>query len=189
MRTKFLPLAVLFLMAVGHLQAAPRTKVQMKLSAQQALGQSSMIPNVKKNAQLRELRQTAVYSIFGYEDGGFAIVSADDLLPEVLGMSAARYSNGENKNFMWWLRAMEKSAQGVLKSGKRFVTPKPGDLGFETDVPSMMTTKWDQDEPYNNYCPGSGWSRCLTGCVATAMAQVLNYHKMPEHGVGTRTIY
>ena len=189
MRTKFLPLAVLFLMAVGHLQAAPRTKVQMKLSAQQALGQSSMIPNVKKNAQLRELRQTAVYSIFGYEDGGFAIVSADDLLPEVLGMSAARYSNGENKNFMWWLKAMEKSAQGVLKSGKRFVTPKPGDLGFETDVPSMMTTKWDQDEPYNNYCPGSGWSRCLTGCVATAMAQVLNYHKMPEHGIGTRTIY
>ena len=189
MKMKFLPLAALILMAVGQAQAAPRTKAQMQISAQQALSQPSLKLNVKKNAQLRELKQSTAYSIFGYEDGGFAVISADDLLPEVLGVSAARYSHGRNENFKWWLEAMEQSVQRIVKSGRRYVTPTPGDAGFETDVPSMMTTKWDQEEPYNNYCPGSGWSKCLTGCVATAMAQVLNYHKMPEHGVGTHTIY
>ena len=189
MKMRFLPLAVLFLMVVVQAQAAPRTKAQMQISAHQALSQPSLKLNVKKNAQLRELKQTTAYSIFGYEDGGFAVISADDLLPEVLGVSAARYSNGRNENFKWWLEAMEQSVQRIVKSGRRYVTPTPGEAGFVTDVPSMMTSKWDQYEPYNNYCPGSGWSRCLTGCVATAMAQVLNYHKMPEHGIGTHSIY
>lgn len=49
----------------------------------------------------------------------------------------------------------------------------------------LIKTKWDQDEPYNYLCPiVNGNQLCLTGCVATAMAQVMNYHQYPERGEG-----
>lgn len=55
------------------------------------------------------------------------------------------------------------------------------------DVPTLVTTHWAQGSPYNAKCPvysGNYGNPCVTGCVATAMAQVLNYWKLPKvmHG-------
>ena len=44
----------------------------------------------------------------------------------------------------------------------------------------MITTKWHQNTPFNNLCPLDDGVRCLTGCAATAMAQVMNYHQWPN---------
>ncbi len=41
------------------------------------------------------------------------------------------------------------------------------------EIDPIMTTKWNQLTPYNKYCPTKGYTRCVTGCVATAMAQVI----------------
>jgi hypothetical protein len=41
----------------------------------------------------------------------------------------------------------------------------------------MLTTKWDQGYPYNLKCPSSGFTRCVTGCGATAIAQIMYYHR------------
>jgi hypothetical protein len=51
-------------------------------------------------------------------------------------------------------------------------------------VAPLVTTKWDQRAPYNDMAPIAG---SLTGCVATAMAQIINYHKWPVRGQGSRT--
>lgn len=55
----------------------------------------------------------------------------------------------------------------------------------------MITTQWDQDAPYNDSCPSriefGSTVRALTGCVATAMAQVMKYWNYPVHGTGTHT--
>lgn len=48
----------------------------------------------------------------------------------------------------------------------------------------LVKTKWDQDSPYNDQCPYASGGRCITGCVATTMAQILNYHQYPERGEG-----
>ena len=52
----------------------------------------------------------------------------------------------------------------------------------------MMATTWNQDAPYNYFCPsGNSYSeRSITGCVALAMAQMLKYHEWPVVGVGTK---
>ena len=183
-------MALMLLLTAGQAEAAPRTKAQIQQLAQQALNSKAIrLQTPKKNTTLSELKATDTYTVLGYEEGGYAIVSNDDLLPEVLGMSASKFKENNNPNFEWWLTMVDEAAQHVVRNGILHATPKPGELGFEENVGPLLTTKWDQEEPYNNYCPGSGWSKCLTGCVATAMAQVLNYHKMPEHGIGTRTIY
>ena len=190
MNKQLLPMALMLLLTAGQADGAPRTKAQMQQLAQQALNSKSVrLQTPRKNTTLSELKATDTYTVFGYEEGGYAIVSNDDLLPEVLGMSASKFKENNNPNFEWWLTMVDEAAQHVVRNGILHATPKPGELGFEENVGPLLATKWDQEEPYNNYCPGSGWSRCLTGCVATAMAQVLNYHKMPEHGIGTRTIY
>ncbi len=46
-------------------------------------------------------------------------------------------------------------------------------------IPQLLASEWGQDAPYNNLCPKGDRGRCPSGCVATAMAQVLYYHKYP----------
>ena len=48
-----------------------------------------------------------------------------------------------------------------------------------TEVLPLMKTAWDQGAPYNQNCPEIEGNKALTGCVATAMAQVINYHQWP----------
>lgn len=55
----------------------------------------------------------------------------------------------------------------------------------EATQPQLVQTIWGQSAPYNNYCPLLNGSRCLTGCVQTAMAQVLNFYQWPEQPKGT----
>ena len=50
-------------------------------------------------------------------------------------------------------------------------------------VEPLVHTLWRQTAPYNSMCPDNK----LAGCVAIAMAQVMNYHKYPEHGHGSNS--
>lgn len=61
-----------------------------------------------------------------------------------------------------------------------------------TVVDPLLTTQWDQYEPYNDSCPygielGQP-AHALTGCVATAMAQVMKYWNYPERGTGSKIL-
>ncbi|SYZ74462.1 putative Streptopain [Candidatus Zixiibacteriota bacterium] len=57
------------------------------------------------------------------------------------------------------------------------------------DLGPLVTTVWHQNDPYNMYCPQGDGGRCVVGCVATAAAQVMAYHKWPLQGSGVRTYY
>lgn len=48
----------------------------------------------------------------------------------------------------------------------------------------LLTTQWGQGYPYNKFTPLSGGENTLTGCVQTALAQMLRYHKHPASGSG-----
>ena len=51
--------------------------------------------------------------------------------------------------------------------------------------PLLGSIAWNQDSPYNDLCPLYDMNtRCVTGCVATAMAQVMRYHQWPLQGTG-----
>ncbi|MCR4602620.1 MAG: C10 family peptidase [Prevotella sp.] len=171
--------------------AVPRSLEQMKTAARQAINQQLIARHLApSNAPLKVLKSVEQVSVIGNDDSGFAVIAADDLLPAVLGVSTARYSYGKNPNFEWWFKATAETARNMVKNNApmRITTPDPAK--YPEEVLPMVTTKWYQTEPYNNMCPTfSGTTKCLTGCVATAMAQVLNYHETPEHGVGARTIY
>ena len=192
MKTKRLILWALLAVTALAVDAAPRTLAQMKNAAAKAINVErkgkKMAP--RKASAMKTLKATKEYQIIGFEQGGFAVIAADDLVPEVLGVSMSKYSDGQNENFKWWLEAVQGAVEYAVQNGVKLNTIKPDPNKYPTEVGPLMTTKWDQDEPFNDLLPQSIYGgQCITGCVATAMAQVLNYFKVPVSGIGTRTIY
>ncbi|MCM1152935.1 MAG: C10 family peptidase [Muribaculum sp.] len=137
------------------------------------------------------------YYIFNDNKGGFTIVSADDRLPAVLGYSDNGNFNPDRipDNFRWWLSQYDGEISGFLKAD-----PELGDAASrvsrrakEADrasIAPLLKTKWDQTSPYNDFCPvGETGQPSVTGCVATAMAQIMKYHEWPVHPKGTNDGY
>ena len=182
---RHLIISLIVLFSTLSAQAAPRTKAQMKSIALEALRSSGkMAAPGTGDSNLAEIKTTSQLSLIGFQGGPYAVVSNDDRFPAVLGVSETAYSNGANANFEFWLSSMSASLAYMAEHNMpaRVTTPDPN--LYPTSVPPLMTSKWDQLSPYNRLLP----SGIYTGCVATAMAQVLNYHKIPEHGYGSRTI-
>lgn len=115
------------------------------------------------------------------KDGGFVIISGDDALPDVLGYS----DNGRfaTTNLPPALQVWLKDCSEAAKYAGEHHLPKhqPAKTrGSGKSVGPLITTKWGQDAPYNNGYPQVNGINCATGCVATAMAQIINYHKHPN---------
>ncbi|MBQ8097639.1 MAG: C10 family peptidase [Prevotella sp.] len=185
---------LLVALAAQALMAQGRDVARMKSAAREALAGRQVA--VERLGEVRELRTLDHLSVVGYDEGGFAVVSADGR--QVLGVSTARSSAGRNPNFEWWLAATnealarQESADGprrVPSYGDEDLRPNP--KKYPLSVAPMLQTHWGQQDPYNRLCPYDTLKqeRTAVGCVATSMAQVLNYYKTPEHGVGQRTAY
>lgn len=188
---KKLTFRILLLMVIGILvsiqtvQANPITRQQALQHAQEFLQQRGVnlqqaplqhVPSLKAD---EEAAANAPYYVFNIgDDNGFVIASGDDCAFEVLGYSDKGHFDADNipdgMKFM-----LDFYAEQIGLGSK---TPKAGKPKTATSYPAvdaMLTTKWDQYEPYNDNCPidKSTGKRCVTGCVATALAQVMYYHR------------
>lgn len=145
-------------------------KAQRFLQGKQLI-QKSKARSIRRVAQIS---QSHAYYVFNVEeDGGFVIVSADDRTEEILGYSDTGTFDTSNMpdNVKSWLGYYEQVIRSL------------GDLQIQTtprsaqhaDIAPLVKTTWGQGHPYNSMCP----QKCVTGCVATAMAQVINYHQWP----------
>ena len=151
----------------------------------------------------RTLLANKAFTVMGYNNGGFVIVSNDDLLPAVIAYSNTVFDkNTSNTGFKWYLSAVEEAINGIVKAGKPRTMIAPDQSKYAAKIPSFVTSIWGQEKPYNNLCPegttsGTGsWQgygstgRTVTGCVATAMAQIMYYNRWPEKGTGgTHSVY
>lgn len=127
-------------------------------------------------------------SIVGYPDGGYAFISHDDRFPAVLGYCDGLFTaQGLPPVLTSYLDDLDGYLGHCLATGAEFrVIQRAG--GVNGSVGPLVTTLWDQGSPYYTYCPKWNGANCVTGCVATAAAMVLNYHQLPKtmHG---RKIY
>ena len=161
--------------------------------------------NGAKSAQLTDLSQEAGFSnlfIFSGENG-FVVMAADDCVQPILGYSLTGKFDAKDmpENLKWWLQGysdeiqsaidnkMKASsettkmwkdlAEGNSKAGKATMTVAP-----------LIQTKWNQNKYYNSLCPAISDGpdgHAYTGCVATAMAQIMKYWSYPSTGVGSHS--
>jgi len=129
----------------------------------------------------------AVY-LFDRSEAGYMIVSADDVAQPLLGYSDERLEQGVElpPQMQWWLGQYAREIEQAKSGG---ATPlalrSAGSSNLGKPVVPLCKTKWDQSAPFNNLCPKIGGQATMTGCVATAIAQILKYHEWPVKGKGS----
>ena len=192
-------LLLVFLGTTALLNARERTTSQLIQAAQHVMN-SHMSARQKTRKAMggpltpEVLQRYGEVSIVGYADGGYVVVSNDDRFTPVMGYSDSMFSSDETTNpgFHWWLRAMNASLQQMAENGDEPVSIAPLPM-YSSSVDMLLTTKWNQDAPYNNQTPeyteNNVKQHYVTGCVATSMAQVMNYHKYPTTGKGSKSYF
>lgn len=168
----------------------PRSLVVMKQEAAKAMGKPQTRVKGAQDCEkigIELLREENQLAVLGYKTGGFAVIAKDDTFSAVLGYSDREFTDNVPPALLWWLEAMDKSLERLLAEGRQSEKPAPT-ADYKTEIPQLLTTQWDQSEPYYNSCPTysnvTTTGHYLTGCVATAMAQIMNYHKYPITGTG-----
>lgn len=170
------------------LKAAEYAKIHM---AGKTLGAIKRTP-LRTDWQNSGTETVQPYYIFTIEsgNGGFVIVSGDDRTEPILGFSDEGGLNPENlpenmKAFLDEYACAIRHLDSIKKQSPVVQFPVNKYQSFDPIEP-LLTTNWDQISPYNHFCPIIDNQHCLTGCLATAMAQIMNYYKWPA--VTSRTI-
>jgi hypothetical protein len=149
----------------------------------------------------------ALYYAFNINtNDGFVIVTADDAARPVIGYATERQFSvpEEHTTVGFWMKSRAKEIMAI-KGAKleateditkewngNFTAANPaGRLSQNvntvttTSVAPLIETTWNQPSPYNASCPGTGSNQAITGCVATAMAQIMKYWSYPTKGTSS----
>lgn len=122
------------------------------------------------------------YYVFNAARGkGFVIISGDDKTTPVLGYSTEGSFDSKSMpdNMQWWLDNMAQQIEFISKASTSSALKRASSTPRDNITP-LVTALWDQGAPYNNLCPQVNGHNSITGCAATALAQVLYYHKWPK---------
>jgi hypothetical protein len=167
-----------------------------------------MLMNNAITTEFNSLFDTIAYIMNFTNNEGFAIASADSRLEPVLCITdeGSFYIEDtiENPGLAMFLAGLEGYiTERVPRNDDIYEKPGPIDDGpscnignweIVAQIQEKMTTRWDQNAPYNNNCPINFWKlintgiteRYYTGCVATALAQIMSYYQYPlTHGTFT----
>ncbi|MGP1447805.1 MAG: C10 family peptidase [Candidatus Limimorpha sp.] len=151
-------------------------------------------------------RGDVYYYIFNVGREGFVIVSGEDTHRPIIGYSEESSFDANNvpDGLQFCLdelqENMSRSKAGKAASDPMTVAEWQSVLSNGTLIPRnrgcgsgiLMPQKWNQTYPYNKFCPeqSASWAsggHAVTGCVATAMAQIMAYWKHPLQGQGTHS--
>lgn len=160
------------------------TREQALRKAQQFLSQKGLPSSVKvaetqmSRRRAQGISQPDYYYVFNNgQNQGFVIISGDDRAEIVLGYATSGSFDVDNIpcNMAAWLQGyadqikyiQEHPAQSPQKPDFRRANPA---------ISKLVTCQWDQGDPFNAECPTVGKKKCVTGCVTTAVSQILYYH-------------
>ena len=120
------------------------------------------------------------YYVFNDDTGkGFVVVAGDDKMGEVLAYSHEAFIDMANLNpEARYLFDSYRQVYEELGKNKGLTTRAKTATKATDDVQPLLKSKWGQDYPYSKQ------TQYVTGCVATAVAQVMYYHKWPAQGKG-----
>ena len=164
------------------MQAASISEQEAFRKAQQFMQNKRFIQNDVHRARMRNADSNAYYIFNAEDNGGFVVVAGDDRMKGILGYSEKGTFDCENipDNLKWLLNYYSQIANSLpLENSNSTLAASSG----RPELQPLVTTTWDQGAPYNAHCPEVNGQLPPTGCVATAMAQVINYFQWPINEV------
>ena len=148
-----------------------------------------------QSATTRGTSEGNAFYVFNRGTDAYVIVSGDDRMKSVLAYSDKGAFNTTHlpDNLLMWMELCNAVYQEAQMGVEPKVEPKLMTRAtYAEEVKPLLITDqgeimWDQSEPYNNMCPYVKGYRAVTGCVATAMAQIMRYWGAPAKGIGTHS--
>ena len=194
-------LTLLLLLWAGALWAAPVEKSAAKAKALQFMTQRNPLSAAKgiRASATRKApgeggdAQPALF-VFNFGEGdGYVVVSGDDRTEPILGYADRGTLDEQTmpENLRGWLNEYAEaiarldetagSTAGAASSAPRI--QKAMKTAARHAIAPLLSSQWDQSAPYDLQCPvitvDDKEQHCATGCVATAMAQLMYYHRWP----------
>lgn len=151
------------------LQVAKNFLLVKDTHAKRVMGQVS-VTAIIKDSQL---------TIFDCDNGKCVIVSNDDTFKPILGYTDSPFSQTDMAPaFKWWMETINRSMEQMLTQGEMPHKATRNEK-YREEVAQLLTTAWSQESPYSDLCPtytqNTKTYHYVTGCVATAMAQIMYY--------------
>lgn len=158
---------------------------------------SNVAATVLQNKELTLIPLKSWENLYVFNaEKGFVIVSADDCARPVLAYSLEYSFKTEHmpEHIQGWLASLNaeiqhavdmklEATEEIRREWELLSLGKMPEPKHRSEVKPLVVTHWDQYEPYNNLCP----EYSLTGCVATAMAQIMKYWEWPNKGTGSHS--
>lgn len=155
-----------------------------------------------------------VYYVFDINtNDGFVIVAAESVAHPIIGYSTSKHfvipNSTENTNIGYWLKSCSTGINTLRAKGRvltsaeialeweKYISNRPqlmqsarltghaSTTSANPVVAPLCQTIWNQSPLYNALCPGPMNNKAVTGCVATAMAQIMRYWSYPATGTGS----
>ena len=138
-----------------------------------------------------QANEDAYYYVFNAgNDGGYVIVSGDDRTEPILGYVEEGSFDPNNipENMRSWLQLYADQIKYIvdndIQPNSPLIKKRNKVAATKHSIAELLKTRWNQGHPYNLTCPlyykEDGTQHYpASGCVATAMAQVMNYYKFP----------
>ncbi len=203
---KSLSVMLMLALFVGQLIASPvdvNTARQLSLKYVQGNATKKVANLDLAYTQTTESGANALY-VFNFE-GGYMIMAADDVAQPILafGEEGCFDANNIPDGLAYYLRHYARQIEYAVNNS---MTADPeiaeqweqirrygvirGERATRGDVAPLISTNWNQDSPFNAYCPtgqGGPGGRAYAGCVATAMSMVMKRWNWPDHGQGSHS--
>ena len=192
-------LSAMFLLILSA-WGAPVTQDQAREAAATFMQQkqsSVLTPRMAAQSPSMQIAaNTGYYYIYNVgNDNGFVIVSGDDRTNPILGYSTEGHFDATKvpSNMQAMLDGYAAQLQRLatmsdVEAATVLAAPRRAQsVNTRNSIAPLITTKWDQATPYWNHCPqfmnsddeADGYELAYTGCVATAMSQIMYFHKYP----------
>jgi len=201
-------LSFVFALSIGFLQAKPvliddAKQVALSFVAEKKQNSSFLFSPVLSNFNVVYQKSEIIngnikisFYVFNNGANGFVIVAGDDDITPILGYSDSSAFDPNNipPNVQYWLNSYSEQIKYAIENSikpasetknqwNRYRAPSESKPNRSPSVLPLLSTNWDQGMYYNALCPVG----TPTGCVATAMAQIMKYWNFPQRGKGQNT--
>ena len=179
------------LLTVAMVLANPIDKQQARrLAAQFAESRGAQLKGEPLRAPGRTTatEQQPLYVFNTDGNQGFVIVSGDDRAETILGYTEQGQYDEDAlpENFRWWLEMTAKEIEALSLQGEAQREAPARKVKPHRAITPLLVTEWNQGSAteegyiYNTLCPTINGKHCITGCVATAGAQIMYYYQWPK---------
>ncbi len=194
---RFLLSILMLMLCMVYAVAEPVTKDQALQKAKTFLAKKGLAAKTSLNLAYQgrqrgqqkgaPVKNPSYYVFNNGHEGGFVIIAGDDCAEDVLGYADNGSFDAENipSNMQAFLEGYAEEIAAARARGAKAADDNATVEKAHKVVAPLIETHWGQNDPYNQLCKNPNGDKCVTGCVATAFAQVMYYYKWPQEATTT----